>query len=417
MSKEFFVIVRASIALTQSPFSCNLAFMEQAEKTQAQAELLKNRIAKNSKALRKWARKNLVAAYRLYDRDIPEIPLAIDLYEFLPEDIRSPEEAAAFMQEQAAAESANIPGAAARRLERTFLKVFLYERPYEKPEEEERAWLCAMTDALADCLQINRARITTKTRLRDKGGSQYAKESANQKARKDQNAGAPSWSDQNFSQAHKAGGGPSLACDNFCGRVYENGAVFYVDLATYLDTGLFLDMRAARALIKANSQGKRVLNLFCYTSSFSVAAALGGAAAVLSVDLSNTYLDWSRKNAALNGLEGAALVWTKADVSAFLDSCKEKFDMIILDPPTFSASKSAKENLDTNRDWPLLCQKCLRLLDKGGELYFSTNSRSLKFDAALLPGALAQEITEQTIDPDFKQKKSHRMWLLQNKNG
>lgn len=384
--------------MRKTPFSCNLAFMEQAEKTQAQAELLKNRVAKNSKALRKWARKNLVAAYRLYDRDIPEIPLAIDLYEFLPDSVQTPAEAQAFMQEQAAAESANIPGAAARRLERTYLKVFLYERPYEKPQEEERAWLCAMTDALADCLQIDRSRITTKTRLHDKGGSQYAQNGANQKAL----------------QAHKAGGGESLACDNFCGRVFENGAIFYVDLATYLDTGLFLDMRAARAMIKANAQNKRVLNLFCYTSSFSVAAALGGAAAVQSVDLSNTYLDWSRKNAALNGLDDSRLEWTKADVMQFLDLCKQKFDLIILDPPTFSASKSAKENLDTKRDWIILCKKCLALLDKKGVLYFSTNAKTLKFDASLLPGALAQEITEQTIDTDFKTKKSHRMWLLQN---
>ena len=98
----------------------------------------------------------------------------------------------------------------------------------------------------------------------------------------------------------------------------------------------------------------------------------------------------------------------------FLDLCKKKFDLIILDPPTFSASKSAKENLDTKRDWISLCKKCLALLDKKGALYFSTNAKTLKFDASLLPGALAQEITEQTIDTDFKTKKSHRMWLLQN---
>lgn len=357
--------------------------MESAEKTQNQAELLKNRVSKNSKALRKWARKNLVTAYRLYDRDIPEIPLAIDLYEFLPDDIKSPEQAQNFLQAQAASESANTPGAAASRLKRTYLKVFLYERPYEKPEEEERAWLLAMTEALSECLQIDKGRITTKTRLHDKGGSQYAKEEQSQ--------------DQKF-----------------CGRVFENGAIFYVDLSTYLDTGLFLDMRAARAMVKANAKGKRVLNLFCYTSSFSVAAALGGAASVQSVDLSNTYLDWSRKNFSLNGLDAAAFEWTKADVAAFLETCKNKYDLIVLDPPTFSASKSAKNSLDINRDWAKLCAACLRLLDKDGDLYFSTNSRQFKFDQNLLPGTRSQEITEQTIDLDFKTKKSHRMWLLQN---
>lgn len=357
--------------------------------------MLKNRVAKNQKLLRKWARKNSVTCFRLYDRDIPEIPLAIDLYEFLPDDVATPEEAQDYINSQAAAESANIPGAAERRLRQTFLKVFLYERPYEKPEEEEREWLGSMTKALSESLKIDLAHITTKTRLRDKGGSQYAK-------------GADSPGDgKNSSQAQKAAA-------PLAGRVYENGAIFWVDLTTYLDTGLFLDMRAARALIKANAKGKRVLNLFCYTSSFSMAAALGGAASVQSVDLSNTYLDWSRKNAALNGLDKAAMEWTKADVMQFLDSCKDKFDIIILDPPTFSASKSAKESLDTKRDWTVLCKKCLALLGADGVLYFSTNAKTLKFDSGLLPGARAQEITERTIDPDFKTKKSHRMWLLQN---
>ena len=137
------------------------------DKTAEQAIMLKNRVAKNHKLLRKWARKNLVTCFRLYDRDIPEIPLAIDLYEFLPDDVATPEEAASFLQEQAAAESANQPGAAARRLERTWLKVFLYERPYEKPIEEERAWLGAMTDALAECLCVDKGRIAAKTRLHE----------------------------------------------------------------------------------------------------------------------------------------------------------------------------------------------------------------------------------------------------------
>lgn len=379
--------------------------METAEKTQEQAQLLKNRIAKNHKALRKWARKNLVTAYRLYDRDIPEIPLAVDLYEFLPDGVQNPADASAFLQEQAAAESENLPGAAARRLERTFLKVFLFERPYEKPEEEERAWLAAMTDALSECLGVDKGRIAAKTRAREKGGSQYAK-------------------DQKAFQDHKA-----PQAQKFCGRVYENGSIFFVDLDSYLDTGLFLDMRKARAMIKERAAQKRVLNLFCYTSSFSVAAALGGAAFVQSVDLSNTYLDWSKENFRLNGLDPNGYEWTKADAIKFLDerakSASQRsaqgrddsaapFDIIILDPPTFSNSKSAQNDLDTKRDWPILCKNCLALLKSGGSLYFSTNAKTLKFDSARLPGARCSDITEQTIDEDFKQKKSHRMWLLQN---
>ena len=210
--------------------------MDTAQKTQEQAQLLKNRISKNSKALRKWARKNLVTAYRLYDRDIPEIPLAIDLYEFLPDDVRSPAQAASFLQEQAAAESQNQPGAACRRLQRTWLKVFLYERPYEKPEDEERAWLDAMTSALAESLGIDKGRIAAKTRAREKGGSQYAQEK----------------SPQNKKAFH----------DKKAGRVFENGSIFLVDLESYMDTGLFLDTRPARAMIHANSGGKRRLTYF-----------------------------------------------------------------------------------------------------------------------------------------------------------
>lgn len=353
--------------------------------------MLKNRVAKNHKLLRKWARKNSVTCFRLYDRDIPEIPLSIDLYEFLPDDIVTPAKAQEFVASQAAAESENQPGAASRRLERTWLKVFLYERPYEKPEEEEREWLGAMTDALADCLGIDKGRIAAKTRAHEKGGSQYAQ-------------------DRKAPQAQEARG-----------RVLENGSIFFVDLESYLDTGLFLDMRPARAMIKEKCSDRekcglktRVLNLFCYTSSFSVAAASGGADFVQSVDLSNTYLNWSKKNFSLNDLDPENFEWTKGDVMAFLDQAAARYDIIILDPPTFSNSKSAANDLDINRDWPILCKRCLALLNKDGSLYFSTNSQRFKFDSALLPNASAKDITEQTIDPDFKTKKSHKMWLLQN---
>ncbi len=379
--------------------------------------MLKNRVAKNHKLLRKWARKNSVTCFRLYDRDIPEIPLSIDLYEFLPDDIVTPAGAQEFVASQAAAESQNQPGAASRRLERTWLKVFLYERPYEKPEDEERAWLSAMTDALADCLGIDKGRIAAKTRLHEKGGSQYAQ-------------------DRKASQGQEAGGGASLAynksrsqAQEARGRVLENGSIFFVDLESYLDTGLFMDMRAARAMIKEKCMSRakeglktRVLNLFCYTSSFSVAAASGGADFVQSVDLSNTYLNWSKKNFSLNGLDPEKFEWTKGDVMAFLDQSAPRrddssalYDIIILDPPTFSNSKSAANDLDIKRDWPILCRKCLAILKSNGILYFSTNAKTLKFDPSLLPpGTRAQDITEQTIDPDFKTKKSHKMWLLQD---
>lgn len=382
--------------------------------------MLKNRVAKNHKLLRKWARKNSVTCFRLYDRDIPEIPLSIDLYEFLPDDTVTPAGAQEFVASQAAAESENQPGAASRRLERTWLKVFLYERPYEKPEDEERAWLDAMTNALADCLGIDKGRIAAKTRAHEKGGSQYAQD---RKASQNQEAGGgTSWAyNESRSQAQEAAAQKAPQAQEARGRVLENGSIFYVDLESYLDTGLFLDMRPARAMIKEKCSDRekcglktRVLNLFCYTSSFSVAAASGGADFVQSVDLSNTYLNWSKKNFSLNGLDSEKYEWTKGDVMAFLNQAAARYDIIILDPPTFSNSKSAANDLDINRDWPILCKKCLALLNKDGSLYFSTNSQRFKFDSALLPNVSAKDITEQTIDPDFKTKKSHKMWLLQN---
>ncbi len=362
------------------------------DKNDYQAQLLANRVQKNFRRLRKWARRNSVTAFRIYDRDIPEIPLSIDLYEFLPGDIKSRADAESFIKTQAEEESRNIPGAADARLKRTYLKVFLYERPYEKDAGEEERWLDRMKASLSECLKIDASRIVTKMRTHDKGGSQYS------------------------SHSEKSAG-------TFCGVVLENKCLFFIDLDTYLDTGLFLDMRPLRKTIQQTAAQKRVLNLFCYTSSFSLAAASGNASFIESVDLSNTYLDWSKKNFALNGFSGENHIFTRADCIKFLEERaaaknafpkKENgFDIIILDPPTFSNSKNTENTLDTNRDWPLLVQKSLCLLNKGGTLFFSTNSRGLKFSENEIPqGFKAKEITGQTIDPDFEEKKPHRVWTV-----
>lgn len=372
----------------------------EAEKNEYQATLLKNRVQKKFRVLRKWARKNLVTCFRLYDRDIPEIPLAIDLYEFLPEEIRSAEKAQAFVLSQAKDESQNIPGAAQKRLSRTYLKIFLYERPpqHQKSESEEERWLLDICASLSDALGIERSHIVCKTRRHDKGGSQYSKNS----------------SGKNAAISARQNSSPQIA-----GNVFENGSIFFVNLSDYLDTGLFLDMRGMRALVKKCSQGKRVLNLFCYTSSFSVAAAAGGAAAIESVDLSNTYLEWSKKNFFLNGISGKSeFQFFRSDVFEFLEEAirgRKKFDIIILDPPTFSNSKKTRGDLDLNRDWSALANLCLKILDENGALYFSTNSRRLSFDKNLLEECAhleTREITQETIDADFEQKRSHRAWEI-----
>lgn len=374
---------------------------EENERNEYQATLLKNRMQKKFRALRKWARKNLVTCFRLYDRDIPEIPLAIDLYEFLPDEIESPQEALAFVSNQAKDESQNIPGAAQKRLSRTYLKIFLYERPpqHQKSDAEEAQWLSEICAALSDALGIERSHIVCKIRRREKGGSQYSKE--------------------NSLQGANAISALQNANPQITGNVFEGGPIFFINLSDYIDTGLFLDMRKTRALVKSRSQGKRVLNLFCYTSSFSVAAAAGGAAAIESVDLSNTYLEWSKKNFSLNEISGKSeFKFFRSDVFEFLEDAiraEKKFDMIILDPPTFSNSKKTRVDLDLNRDWSALANLCIKLLDENGALYFSTNSRRLSFDRNLLEEnerLEIAEITQETLDADFEQKKPHRVWEI-----
>jgi len=194
-------------------------------KTAQQAQMLANRLRKRARHLGKWAKRASIGAYRLYDRDIPEVPLVLDLYRDAATDVPA------------------LCGA-------------LYERPYEKDEDEEAAWLGAMLASAAQALGIDRESVFVKLRRRQRGSAQYEKISGH---------GART-------------------------QIREGSLKFLVNLSDYLDTGLFLDRRAMRAMVAADSQGKRALNLFCYTASFSAHAAFGGAASTDSVDLSNTYL-------------------------------------------------------------------------------------------------------------------------------
>ena len=312
-----------------------------------QAEFFRNRLAKNEKALRRWARDEGVEALRLYDRDIPEVPLALDRY-----------------------------GDA--------LLMALYERPYEKDESLEAEWLEIMALAAAEALGIDPRKVFTKTRRRQRGARQYER-IGNDKAER---------------------------------VVKEGGLSFIVNLSDYLDTGLFLDHRPTRAMVRDLSAGKRVLNLFAYTGSFSAYAASGGAFSVTSVDLSNTYLAWASRNWVLNGFPEAAHRRARMDVSAFLTkaaAANESWDVIIADPPTFSNSKGAEEDFDVSADWASLVKACADLLAPGGTLFFSSNSRKLKFTPALAvaiaPGKW-EDISSSTIPPDFRNSKVHRCWKM-----
>ncbi len=337
---------------------------ETARKTAEQAVIFANRLDKRHKHLRKWARRTGVSCFRVYDRDIPEIPLSCDLYE-----------------------EADTG--------RRHLLISLYERPYEKDEAEEERWLLAMKEAAADILSVDPELAYTRMRKRQRGeSSQYERVSVSRERV----------------------------------TVIEGGSRFLVDLSAYLDTGLFLDHRPARAMVRSEAEGKRVLNLFCYTGAFSVHAAAGGASSVTSVDISNTYLSWAAENLTLNGFAASfpsspasRYPLVREDVKAFLAASMRsgrRWDLIVCDPPTFSNSKRAVDILDVNRDWASLCRGCLALLAPGGSLYFSSNSRSLKFDPAEIGGAAANErttvrdLTEASIPEDFRDRRVHRLWKI-----
>ena len=249
-----------------------------------------------------------------------------------------------------------------------------------------RAWLEAVQRAAAQGLAFDPHRVVLKRRAQRRAGEQHEKTGRRGEDR----------------------------------VVHEGGHRFLVNLEAYLDTGLFLDHRTTRALVQAESRGRRFLNLFCYTASFSVYAAAGGAIASTSVDLSNTYLGWAARNFALNGVDPRIHTLERADVRRWLDEAAaagRRFDLIVLDPPAFSTSKAMSGVLDVQRDHPALLAGCARLLDAGGVLYFSTNLRSFKFDAGFAFGAAAplavEEISARTVPEDFRNRRVHRCWRFQ----
>ena len=319
------------------------------DKITAQAELLFNRLSKRYRHLKKWAKRTGTNAFRLYDRDIPEIPLVLELYDDA------------------------VSGA-------------VFKRHFEKEKADPRyvdedSWLTAMKTSVSQALNISEDHIFLKERQRMKQrhntGSQYSK----------------------------------ISAKNFYRDVHELDMTFRVNLSDYLDTGLFLDARKKRSLIRHEATGKRVLNLFAYTCSLSVCAAKGGALQVDSVDLSNTYLEWGKVNFALNGLEACDnFNFVQSDVIRYLAEAGKKplrWDIIILDPPSFSNSKKTRITLDIRRDYVDLIQKCLSLLSPGGVLWFSSNAKGVKIDPEDFPEANLEvkDMGKELMDEDFKVKR------------
>ncbi len=199
-------------------------------------------------------------------------------------------------------------------------------------------------------------------------------------------------------------------------EIREGEFVFLVNLTDYMDTGLFLDHRITRSMVQKEASGKHMLNLFAYTGSFSVYAAAGGAASTTTVDLSKTYVAWARKNMERNGFTGSQHKFIESDIEAFLQSAKKShYDLIVLDPPTFSNSKSTNYTFDIQRDHISLLRQVMDLLSSKGILYFSTNFRRFKENFDSLRNVTWKEITASTIPEDFRNQRIHRAFRFAKK--
>ena len=301
-----------------------------------------NRLAKMHKHFGKWARRQGITCYRVYDNDIPGTPLAIDIYE-------------------------NI------------VHVAEYARDHGMEPEEHAAWLDGCIQVISEVLGVTSDLIYLKYRQRQKGLRQY----------------------ERFSR---------LGSEYI---VRENGLRFLIKPADYLDVGLFLDHRNTRQMVRQESEGKRVLNLFAYTGSFTVYAAAGGAAGTLTVDMSNTYLQWADRNLSINGFSDERHRLLQADVLAWLEQPpREQFDLIVLDPPTFSNSKRMEDTLDIQRDHVMMLNRALRFCAPGGILYFSTNYRRFKLWEEEIRASAIQDISAKTVPEDFRNKKIHQCFRI-----
>lgn len=197
-------------------------------------------------------------------------------------------------------------------------------------------------------------------------------------------------------------------------QVWENGARLLVNLTDYLDTGLFLDHRDTRQIVRKEAHNKDVLNLFSYTGSVSVAAALGGARSVCTVDMSKTYLDWAKDNFKLNKLAGP-YAFIQADCTKWLAEHTGKYDLIFIDPPSFSNSKRMNETWDVQRDHMALLTNAAKCLNDTGTMIFSNNKRGFKLDKAAVEalGFSVEDISAQTIPQDFSRNKNiHKCWVF-----
>lgn len=304
---------------------------------------LKNRLKKNLKQIKPYLKQNNISCYRVYDWDMPEFPLCIDMYE-----------------------------------SRVHVAEYLTRHALEDDAYEN--WVQVCRDVLKEVFSLEDDQLFFKLRKKHGVGSQYEK----------------------------------LNEEKVFFSVKENDITFLVNLGDYLDTGLFLDHRPLRKQVMLEAKNKHVLNLFAYTGSFSVYAAMGGAFTTTTVDLSNTYLNWAKENFRANQISLAKHSFIKTDVKEWIKQKPSRlYDIIILDPPTVSKSKMAKTKFDVQTDHVELIQSALTHLHPNGVLYFSNNFRDFKIQEDI-PGAQITDISLQTIPADFRNKKIHYCWKIQH---
>jgi len=316
-----------------------------------------NRLLKNAKRLKRWANRTGISCYRLYDADLPEFSFALDVY-----------------QSEISAST-------------RWYHLQEYQAPKFIDADKAEARIELAKQAVKQTFDIDDTMLFCKTRQRQRGNRQY--------------------------QKHDSRG------ELF--QIREGQASLLVNLSDYLDSGLFLDNRMIRQRIFDCANNRSLLNLFCYTGSVGLQAVLGGASFVLNVDLSATYLKWARENHAINQLDDeSSYQFLSADVVELLENpprfgIDRHFDLIFLDPPSFSNSKKMRKTLDILRDHENLIEKSMRLLNKGGLLLFSSNRRGLKLADSLSSRFLVNDISRETIPEDFKRRSgNHHCWEIRH---
>ncbi len=302
-------------------------------------EAFTNRLKKNVKHLGKWARRQGLEAYRVYDKDLPDVPIVVERY-----------------------------GSKA-----VVYHSIRFDDDWDRVEP--------VAQAVSDVLDIAKTNVFSKFRVRHKRGEQYEK----------------------------------LETQQIVTTVAEGPYRFEVNVSDYLDTGLFLDQRANRKKIGEMAKGARLLNLFAYTGSFTVYGVGGGAIESETVDMSSTYLEWCGRNLDLNGLRSDVHRLVRQDVFQYLRDAREqgkRFDIIVCDPPTFSRGKKMFGTLDIQRDYTGLLHLALKVLDRDGVLFFSTNHRGFKLNPEELAGFDVRDLSPGSIPKDYRDRAAHQAWFL-----